>query len=131
MKTFISRQWVVVFVIAGFAGLSAAPALAQDKPSPQQSAKQTEIGDKELRAFAKSYLEFHKIRAEYEPALNQARNTQEQRKIEQEALAKFDKAVQNQGLTLEGYFRMYQTVNANEQTREKAIQLIEEERKKA
>jgi hypothetical protein len=131
MKAFVTRHWVVVLVIAAFAGPSAAPTLAQDKPSLQQSSKQTEIGDKELRAFAKSYLEFHKVRAEYEPALNRARDTQEQGKIEQEALAKFDKAVQSQGLTLESYFRMYQSVNANEQIREKALKFIEEERKKA
>ena len=86
---------------------------------------------KSLRAFAKSYLEFHKIRAEYEPALNQARDSQEQGKIEQEALAKFGKAVQKQGLTLEGYFRLYQIVNANEHIRDKALKLIDEERKKA
>ena len=131
MNTFATRHWVVAAVIASLAGPFVGATRAQDKPSLQQPTKQTEIGDKELRAFAKSYLEFHKIRAEYEPALNRARDTQEQGKIEQEALAKFGKAVQNQGLTLEGYFRIYQTVNANEQIREKALKLIEEERKKA
>lgn len=131
MKTFATRTWVVLSVTALLTGIPVTVTGAQDKPSLQQPSKQTEIGDKELRAFAKSYLESHKIRAEYEPALSQARDTQEQRKIEQEALAKFDKAVQNQGLTLDGYFRIYQTVNANEQIRDKAFKLIEEERKKA
>ena len=113
------------------AGLTVGLSGAQEKPALQQPSKQSEIGDKELKAFAKSYLEFHKIRAEYEPALNQARDSQEQGKIEQEALAKFGKAVQKQGLTLEGYFRLYQIVNANEHIRDKALKLIDEERKKA
>ena len=131
MKTFAIRHWLVVSVIAALAGLTVGVPGAQDKPSLQQPSKQNGIGDKELRAFAKSYLEFHKIRAEYEPALNQARHSQEQGKIEQEALAKFSKAVQSQGLTLEGYFRLYQIVNANEHIRDKALKLIDEERKKA
>ena len=131
MKQFATRHWVIISVIGSLAGPTVSVPNAQDKPSLQQPSKQNGIGDNELRAFAKSYLEFHKIRAEYEPALNQARHSQEQGKIEQEALAKFNKAVQSQGLTLEGYFRLYQTVNANEQIREKALKLIDEERKKA
>lgn len=130
MNTFATKHWVVLSIIASLTGLPVGVTDAQDKPSLQQPSKQTEIGDKELRAFAKSYLEFHKIRAEYEPALDQARSPQEQGKIEQEALAKFAKAVQRQGLTLEGYFRLYQTVNANEPIREKALKLIDEERKR-
>lgn len=124
------KDLVVVSVIAGLTALTVAATGAQEKPPLQQPGMQAEISDKELRAFAKSYLEFHKIRAEYEPARGQARSPQEQGKIEQEALAKFAKAVQRQGLTLEGYFRLYQTVNANEPIREKALKLIDEERKR-
>jgi hypothetical protein len=131
MKTFATRHLVTASVIVSLAGLTLGLSGAQEKPALQQPSNQFEIGDKELKAFAKSYLEFHKIRAEYEPALNQARDSQEQGKIEQEALAKFGKAVQKQGLTLEGYFRLYQIVNANEHIRDKALKLIDEERKKA
>ena len=131
MKKVAPKCLVVGSVIASLAGLTAGVTGAQEKPALQQPSKQTEIGDKELKSFAKSYLEFHKIRAEYEPALNKARDPQEQGKLEQEALAKFGKAVQKQGLTLESYFRMYQSVNANEQIREKVLKLIDEERNKA
>ena len=131
MKIFALRHWVVGSAIASLVGLTVGATGAQEKPALQQPSKQTAIGDKELKAFAKSYVEFHKIRAEYEPALNKARDPQEQGKIEQEALTKFAKAVQKQGLTLENYFRMYQTVNTNDSLREKALKLIDEERKKA
>jgi len=131
MKKFATKHWVVGSVIAALAGLPAGIIGAQEKPPPQQPNKQTEIADKELRAFAKSYIEFHKIRAQYEPALNSARDPQEQGKIEQEALAKFSQAVQKQGLTLESYFRMYQSVNANDNIRDRALKFIDEERKKA
>ena len=118
-------------MIASLAGLTIGVTGAQERPVLQQPSKQTEIGENELKAFAKSYLEFHKIRAEYEPALNKTRDPQEQGKIEQDALAKFDKAVQKQGLTLESYFRMYQSVSANEQIRAKVLNLIDEERSRA
>ena len=131
MNKFAPKYLVVGSVIASLAGLTVGVTGAQEIPALQQPSKQTESADKELKAFAKSYLEFHKIRAEYEPALNKTRDPQEQGKIEQEALAKFDKAVQKQGLTLESYFRMYQSVNANEQIREKVLKLIDEERNKA
>jgi hypothetical protein len=100
----------------------------QDKPTEHRSG-QTKVSDKELRAFAKSYVEFHKIRAEYEPALDNAQDPQEKAKIEQEALAKFGKAVQKQGLTVEGYERIFLAVNSDEKLRREAIRLIEEERK--
>ena len=96
--------------------------------TPGQSAA---ISDKELRAFAKSYIEFHKLRAEYESALGKAHDLEARGKIEQEAVAKFSKKLRQQGLTMEGYARIFQTVNADEQIREKALKLIEEERKKA
>lgn len=125
------RDLVVGSVIAWLTALTVGTTGAQETPPLQQPGMRSEIGDKELRAFAKSYLEFHEIRAEYEPVLAQARSPQEQGKIEQEALAHFGKAVQRQGLTLEGYFRLYQTVNANERIGGKALKLIDEERERS
>ena len=74
-------------------------------------------------------MEFHKIRAAHEPALQSAPDTQAKSKVEQEAVAKFGKALEKQGLTLEGYGRMFLAVSADEKLREKALKLIEEERK--
>jgi hypothetical protein len=131
MKKLVSKICWVMMTSAWLVWLSAAGVQAQEKSKGQPPSQPTAVGDKELRSFAKSYLEFHKIRMEYEPALNKANDPQEKNKLEQEAVAKFGKAVEKQGLTLESYFRIFQTVNTNETVREKALKLIEEERKKA
>ena len=131
MKKSVSKVCLVMMTSAWLVCLSTAAIQAQEKSKAQGSSQPTAVGDKELRSFAKSYIEFHKIRTEYEPALNKASDPQERNKLEQDAVAKFGKAVEKQGLTLESYFRIFQTVNANETVREKALKLIEEERKKA
>jgi hypothetical protein len=101
----------------------------QEKPQQPRASQQAEIGDKELRSFAKAYVEFHKIRVAHEPALKNSADLQAQSKAEQEALSKFSKALEKQGLTLEGYGRLFLAVSSDEKLREKALKLIEEERK--
>ena len=101
----------------------------QEKPNEPRASQQAEVGDKELKAFAKAYVEFHKIRVAHEPALQSAPDTQAKSKVEQEALSKFSKALEKQGLTLEGYGRLFLAVNSDEKLREKALRFIEEERK--
>lgn len=102
----------------------------QERPMKQRPGQQ-EVSDKELRAFAKSYIKFHQLRAEYEPILDTVYDPQVKGKVEEKALAKFSEAVQKEGLTLEGYARIFQAVNADEKLREKAVKLIEEERRTA
>jgi uncharacterized protein DUF4168 len=103
----------------------------QEKPKEPRVSQQAEIGDKELKAFAKAYVEFHKIRVAHEPALKKSADLQAQSKVEQEALSKFGKALEKQGLTLEGYGRLFLAVNSDEKLREKALRFIEEERNKS
>jgi len=131
MKKSVSISFLVMTTFTWLTLSSTAAIQAQEKSKDQRPRQPAEVGDKELRSFAKSYIEFHKIRMEYESAINKASDPQEKSKLEQDAVAKFGKAVEKQGLTLESYFRIFQTVNANETVREKALKLIEEERKKA
>ena len=124
MKKSGSIICLVMMTFAWLVWLSTAAIQAQEKSKDQRSSQPSAVGDKELRSFAKSYIEFHKIRMEYEPALNKASDPQERNKLEQDAVAKFGKAGEKQGLTLESYFRIFQTVNANETVREKALKLM-------
>jgi hypothetical protein len=103
---------------------------AQELGQDRNSGAQSEIGDQELRSFAKSYIEFHKLRREFEPQLEKASGPQERNRIEQEAVARFSRALEGQGLTLESYVRLYQAISANEQLRAKALNMIEAERKR-
>ena len=58
MKKFAPKYLVVGSVIASLAGLTVGVTGAQERPALQQPSKQTEIGDKELKAFAKSSIRF-------------------------------------------------------------------------
>lgn len=98
-------------------------------PKRQAPSQQANISDKELRAFAKAYVAFHKIRQAYEPSLRNAKGTAESEKIQQEANAQVTTALKKQGLDVASYNRIFTAVNANEELRKKALRLISEERK--
>lgn len=109
--------------------LPASMVRAQEAPSgPSTPSEQRAIGDNELRSFAKAYLEFEKIRVEYAPKMGAANTAQEKGMVEEEAVVKFGKAVEKEGLTMQQYSVLYQIVSADQQLREKVLRLIDEER---
>jgi len=115
-------------------GLVASPAIvvdAQDKARDQQPSQESEISDRDLKAFAKAYVEFHKIRSAYENSLDDVSNRQEETKAQHEALIKIDKALEKQGLKPDALYRIFKAVNADEKLRAKTMKLIEEERRAA
>ena len=106
---------------------SASMIQAQETPGPSAPGAQRAVSDNELRTFAKAYLEFEKIRAEYAPKMGAASTPKEKGMVEQEAVVKFDQALQKEGLTIQQYSAMYQTVSVDQQLREKVLRLIEED----
>jgi hypothetical protein len=86
------------------------------------------VSETELRSFAKAYVEFEKIRNEYAPKVGSAATPQEKGAVEQEAVVKFGKALEKEGMTMQQYSALYQTVSVDQQLRAKALRLIEEER---
>ena len=119
--------WTVLFSMA-LTGAMISPSVAQEMPQAPGSVPSKGIGDSDLRAFAKAYIEFEKIRGEYEPRLNTANSQQEKVAVQQEAVAKLNKAAESEGLTMQQYGALYQTVSVDPQLREKVLRLIEEER---
>jgi hypothetical protein len=89
------------------------------------------ISDNELKAFAKAYVQFYKIRDEYEPKLGSATSPQEKGQVEQEAVAKLGAALQREGLSMQRYAALYQTISADQELRDKTLKLIEEEQAKS
>ena len=103
--------------------------LAQERPK-QPTVQEKEVSDAELQAFVKAYVQYHKIRARYEPQLKAAKDPQEGKKIQDEANGKIKEALAKQQLTAQNYNRVFTIVNHDEMLRKKAMKLIEEERKK-
>jgi hypothetical protein len=133
MRSLMSKQLFLVVAAAALAQLSAATLglSAQEPPQIQQPYEPADVSEKDLRAFAKCYVEFHKIRTEYEPAFQGAHSPQEKSKVERDAVAKFGNAVEKQGLTLQRYAQIFKSVSADEQLRDRAMKLISEERGKS
>src|SRR5215510_88523 len=124
MQIAILKTAAAIFV-AGFLILPMAKQVrAQD--SPKQKVSETE-----LRAFAKVYVEVEKIRQAYEPRLKEAKNAQEGKQIETEAVLKMQGALTEQGLTQESYTQIFQIARAYEGLRKRLVELINEERQKS
>jgi Domain of unknown function (DUF4168) len=119
---------IVLIILIG--GLSVSPFLktifAQEPPK-----QQSKIDPTQLKSFARVYVEFEKIRDTYEPRLNKAQGDQEAQVIQKEAGAKIDEALAKEGLSREIYSQIINTLNTDSELRAKAMQLIDEERKKS
>lgn len=108
------------------------PAAPADISTPQHpAAAQTTVNDNELRAFAKAYVDYHKIRQIYEPQVRKAETPKEKDKIQKEGNAKVKQALEKQGFTAQSYNRLFAAVNGNETLRHKALKLIDQERTKS
>jgi hypothetical protein len=103
--------------------------IAQEAPK-QPTVEENKVSDTELRTFAKAYVQYHKIRRQYEPQLKATKDPQESKKIQDEANGKVKEALAEQQLTPQNYNRVFTIVNNDETLRKKAMKLIEEERKR-
>jgi Domain of unknown function (DUF4168) len=111
----------------GLIGLLLSFTVRAEEAAPAQNA---EIGDEELKAFARAYVEVDKIRLAYEPSFRNAQDPQQAQGIQQEATVKMEKAVEEQGLTSESYVKIFNTVKDDPELRGKTIKLIQEEQNK-
>ena len=108
-----------------------APINAQELPAQTQSAEPTKVSDKDLRAFARAYVEYQRIRQIYEPRLGKVQDPKEKEKIQREGDLKVKEALEKHGLTPQSYNRLFTAVNGNEQLRQKALKVIDEERSRS
>ena len=81
---------------------------ADAAPKQGSTAESSNVSDKELRAFSKAYVEYHKIRQNYEPKMNNTRDEKEKLKIQREGDDKVKQALRNRGSrrrAITGYLR--------------------------
>ena len=119
------------FAIVGFLLGSGGLGSTQQTAPSTASTDRENISDSELRAFVKAYVENQKIRQKYEPTLENNTDPQKNREIQERANAELKKSLAKQNLTVEQYNKIYNRINSDERLREKALKLVEEERKKS
>ena len=122
-----SPKTVAAIFVAGFLILPfGKQSRAQESPQQQMNVSETQ-----LRAFAKVYVEVEKIRQSYEPRLKEAKNPEEGKQIQKEAVSKMQGELTKQGLTEESYTQIFEIARADEGLRKKLVELINEERQKS
>ena len=127
MQKSICRTITLILLIGGLTVNPFAKIIfAQERPN-----QQSQIDPNQLKSFARVYVEFEKIRDAYEPRLNNAQGDQDTQVIQKEAGAKIDEALAKEGLSRETYSQIINTLNTDSELRAKAMQLIDEERKKS
>lgn len=107
------------------------PLSAQETRKQTQAADPSTVSDKNLKAFANAYVEYHKIRQSYEARIGKVQDPKEREKLQREGDSKVKQVLEKQKLTPESYNRFFTAVNGNEQLRRKALKLIDEERNRS
>jgi hypothetical protein len=131
MPDFIRRGLVTGVLCLSLHLFSVSAWSADAAPKQGSPAQPSNVSDRELRAFAKAYVEYQRIRQDYDPKLNNTRDEKEKLKIQREGDDKVKLALEKQGLTPQDYNRLFVAVNGNPQLRQKALALINDERKKS
>jgi hypothetical protein len=132
MKT-LGLRHIMLAAVIGLLSLWLVPAAQsqQSQPPASQQGSDQQVSDRELKAFAKAYVEYQKVRQHYESSLSNAKDAAEKERIQQEGTQRAREAVEKQGLSVESYKRIFSTVNGNKELRKKALNLINEEREKS
>ncbi len=117
------------FVIGGSLLCLGAAGFAQQAPKSPTDNQQTSVSDSDLKAFAKAYVENQKIRQKYEPSLGKTTDPEKYKQMQDQANAELKKSLAKQNLSIEKYNRIYNLINNDEQLHNKALKLIDEERK--
>ena len=101
-------------------------AFAQSQP-----AQKSQIDDRELRAFVKTYVETQNIRREYEPPIAKSSDPKRAERLHKSANEELKDALARNNLTVEQYNRIFAQVNSDPPLREKVLKMVEQERIKA
>ena len=122
-----SVKTVAVIFVAGFLTLPFTRQGQAQEPPRQE----LEVSETQLRSFAKVYVEVEKIRQAYEPRLKEAKDPEQGKEIENEAVSKMQGALTKEGLTEQSYKQIFDIARADKGLRQKLMDLIDEERGKS
>jgi uncharacterized protein DUF4168 len=92
---------------------------------------QKSFTDQDLRNFAKAYVDFHRIKNDYDSRITRTQDAKERDRLQKEGDAKVTQALQKHGFTTDSYTRTFAAVNNNEPLRKKTLKYVEEERKRS
>jgi Domain of unknown function (DUF4168) len=130
-RAFRMKMFLSGYVMAGSLLGLAAFGFAQESPKAQTDGERAKVSDAELRAFVKAYVDNQKIRQHYEPPLMDNKDPNKSQQLQDQANAELKKSLAKQNLTIETDNRIYTEINNDDELRNKALKLVEEERKRS
>lgn len=121
------KRWVVVVTAIGMVLAAVVPAFEARDQALAQTQPRAGVSDSELQAFAAAYVEIKQIQAAYESEVQGVQDANKIAALHEEASVKMNAAVEKEGLTAERYNGILEAVTADEELRQKAVELIEAE----
>jgi Domain of unknown function (DUF4168) len=123
----VKLRTLAAILVAGFVvSPSTSLVFSQESPPPQVN-----LSDPQLRSFARAYVAVEKIRQEYEPRLKEAKDPQQGKEIQAEAVSRMHGELSKEGFTEDTYNQIFDVARADAELRKTLINLINEERKKS
>ncbi|HEY3306589.1 MAG TPA: DUF4168 domain-containing protein [Candidatus Binatia bacterium] len=138
MRQFILWN-IVLAIVVGFLGpWSSRGTAVQNMPQgpsqelamEQRPSEKTDFVSQRLQAFARTYVAIRRLIEEYELPVREGQKTEQARKLEREAVAKVEQTLDVYGFTPDSFQRTFALVNADDELRNKALELIAAEREK-
>lgn len=131
MKKILGQRTVAAIMIS-MTALSAGSTLVAQEPAQRTAAQSAaKPSETELRAFAKAYTEYQRIRREYEPKLKNTKDAATSKKIQDQANTRVARALAEQHMSADEYRRLFNLINTDEALRKKVLALVAEERRKS
>ncbi len=98
----------------------------QYKEQQQQEQKQkTEYSDQEIKSFAKAYSQVKDIQKDYSQEISQISDKQKAQKLQDKYSSQMISKIKDEGLTVQKYNQISQSMTADEELREKVQKMIE------
>jgi len=128
---------IVLSIVVGFLGPWSSKGTAVQNPVTQPAQESSQAGpprektdfiNERLQAFAQTYVAIRRLIEEYEPPLRDSGRTDRARKIEREAASKVEQTLDAHGFTPDSFQKTFALVNADDELRNKALELIAAER---
>jgi len=130
MRQFILWN-IVLSIVVGFLGpWSSRGTAIQEPPAEQRPSERTDFVSERLQAFARTYVAIRRLIDEYEPPLREVQKPEQAQKIQREAASKLEQTLDVHGFTPDSFQRTFALVNADDELRNKALELIAKEREK-
>lgn len=123
---FVLKSVAALVAIGFFAAPAALQAQQQQYQDQMQKRGAPSFEEEKLKSYANAMIEVRKISQEYNEELQSAQSQEEQQAVRTEATQVMTEAIQDEGLSVKEYNRIYQAASANPDLAKKVNEYLRE-----